>query len=141
MQVFWIAALGFGIVIALFAAQNSTPITLRFLWLSAEGVAVSVLVLISALLGALVTALFGLGREVRMRMARRSLSRTAQAHEQRIAELANTISRLERENADLQEKTDRLQGADLLGPRAADPTEPQPLPAESPRLPLPPGER
>ena len=71
MQIFWIAALIFGIVIALFAVQNSSPTTIRFLWLSAENVAVSVLVMICAALGALVTLMFGLGREVRLGWGRR----------------------------------------------------------------------
>ena len=55
MQVYWIAALVFGIVIALFAVQNSAPVPIRFLWIGVEDVPISVLVLICATLGALVT--------------------------------------------------------------------------------------
>ena len=38
MQIFWTAALIFGIIIALFAVQNSSPTTIRFLWMYAENV-------------------------------------------------------------------------------------------------------
>ena len=41
MQIYWTAALVFGIIIALFAVQNSSPTTIRFLWMSAENVPVS----------------------------------------------------------------------------------------------------
>jgi lipopolysaccharide assembly protein A len=71
MQTYWIAALAFGILVAIFAVQNSMPITVGFLWLSMENVAVSVVILVSAALGAVITGLFGLGREVRYRPRRR----------------------------------------------------------------------
>src|SRR6186997_2861047 len=87
MQIYWILALVFGIVIALFAVQNSGPTTIRFLWLSAEGVAVSVLVMICAALGALVTLMFGIGREVRLQLSRHSARRTVRSHEKRLADL------------------------------------------------------
>ncbi|MGE3911209.1 MAG: lipopolysaccharide assembly LapA domain-containing protein [Chloroflexota bacterium] len=102
MQAFWIAALIFGIVIALFAVQNSAPTTIRFLWISAEGVALSVLVMICAALGALVTLMFGMGREVRLQWSRRSVRRLAAAHEKRIAELEKTVEQLTTEKAALE---------------------------------------
>jgi uncharacterized integral membrane protein len=94
MQGFWIAALAFGIVIALFAVQNGAPTTIRFLWISAEGVPLSVLVMICAALGALVTLMFGLGREVRLQWSRRSARRMVAAHEKRIAELEKAVEEL-----------------------------------------------
>ena len=106
MQVYWIAALAFGIVIALFAVQNSSPTTIRFLWFSAEGVAISVLVMICATLGALVTLMFGLGREVRLRWSRRSVRRTAEALERRVAELEKSVEQLTTEKAALQTQVD-----------------------------------
>lgn len=139
MQIYWIAALAFGIVIALFAVQNAAPITLRFLWLSVEDVPVSVIVLICATLGALVTSLFGLGREVRVRMARRSTGRTVRSQEQRIAELETTIQQLEREKAELQGKVDGRRAA--LEGRAILDESIEPLPPARPPLQLPPSER
>jgi len=136
MQIYWIAALGFGIVIALFAAQNSMPITIRFLWLSVEDVAVSVLVLICATLGALVTALFGLGREIRLRVSGRSTRRTVRSQEQQLAELQATIQQLEREKAELQGRLAGLQG----GGQPPEQGVTEALPIARQPLSLPPGE-
>jgi uncharacterized integral membrane protein len=102
MQAFWIAALAFGIVIALFAVQNSAPTTIRFLWISAEAVPLSVLVMICATLGALVTLMFGLGREVRLQWSRRQALRSVTAHEKKIAELEKTVEQLTTEKAALE---------------------------------------
>ncbi|MFN8525223.1 MAG: lipopolysaccharide assembly protein LapA domain-containing protein [Chloroflexota bacterium] len=101
MQIYWILTLLFGIVIAIFAVQNSTPVTVSFLWLSVEGVAVSVLILISAALGALLTLTFGVGREVRLRWSRRATRRESQARERRLSELEEQIRQLEQEKAAL----------------------------------------
>jgi uncharacterized integral membrane protein len=110
MQAFWIASLIFGIIIALFAVQNSSPTTIRFLWLSAENVAVSVLIMISAALGALVTLMFGLGREVRLGWGRRRSRRTIAAHEKHIADLEKQIEQLTSEKATLQADLDLATG-------------------------------
>jgi uncharacterized integral membrane protein len=110
MQIFWTAALIFGIVIALFAVQNSSPTTIRFLWLSVENVAVSVLVMICATLGALVTLMFGLGREVRLRWGRRRARRTITAHEKQIADLEMAVEQLTAEKAALQSELDVATG-------------------------------
>ncbi len=106
MQVYWIAALAFGILVAIFAVQNSAPITVGFLWLSIENVAVSVVILVSAALGALITGLFGLGREIRHRVRGRSSRRAVQSRERQIAELEETVERLTRERAEVQAKLD-----------------------------------
>ena len=110
MQVFWTAALVFGIVIALFAVQNASPTTIRFLWLSAENVAVSVLVMICAALGAMVTLMFGLGREVRLGWGRRRTQRRLASHEKRIAELEQAVEQLTAEKAALQAELDVATG-------------------------------
>ena len=66
-QVIVFLALAFSIVIAIFAVQNTTPVPLRFLTYSAENVAVSVLVLISAALGAAAILVLGISREASLR--------------------------------------------------------------------------
>jgi lipopolysaccharide assembly protein A len=139
MQIYWIAALGFGIVIALFAVQNSAPVPIRFLWMGVEDVPISVLVLVCATLGALVTFLFGLGREIRMRMAGRSSRRTVRSQEQQIADLQATVQRLELEKADLQGRLEVL-GGTIGGDQEPDRGTTERLPAGRPPLSLPPGE-
>ena len=134
MQIYWIAALGFGIVIALFAVQNSAPVAVRFLWLAIDAVPISVLVLICATLGALVTLLFGFGREIRHRIGLRSTRREARALERRVAELETTIQQLETEKAELRGRWEAYQGqAEAVG--AADE-----LARRSDALPLKPGD-
>jgi len=110
MQIYWTAALAFGIVIALFAVQNSAPTTIRFLWLSAENVPVSVLVMICAALGALVTVMLGLGREMRLGWGRMRSRRTIATHEKRIAELEQAIEQLNGEKSALQSELDVVTG-------------------------------
>jgi uncharacterized integral membrane protein len=111
MQIFWIAALIFGIAIALFAVQNSSPTTIRFLWFSAEDVAVSVLVMICAALGALVTLMFGLGREVKLGWGRHRTRRTIAGQEKQIADLEKRVEQLTAEKAALQADLDVATGA------------------------------
>jgi uncharacterized integral membrane protein len=86
-QVIVLLALAFSILIAIFAVQNTTAVAVQFLTFRAEAVAVSVLVLISALLGALAILFFGLSREVSLRFKQRSVSQQLKQAQARIAEL------------------------------------------------------
>ena len=141
MQTYWIAALVFGIIIALFAVQNSSPTAVRFLWFSAEGVPVSVLILICAALGALVTGMLGLGREVRHQLRRRAQRRAIDTHEKRLAELGSTVEQLSQEKATLQTQVDTLIASGAGIPRyEAVPIYPQPLGDAPKPSPLPEGE-
>ena len=110
MQIYWTAALAFGIVIALFAVQNSSPITIRFLWMSAENAPVSVLVMISAALGALVTLMLGLAREVRLGWGRFRARRASGAMERRLAELEKAVEQVTAEKDALQSELDVATG-------------------------------
>jgi len=86
-QIIVFLALVFSIVIAIFAVQNTTPVAVRFLTWGADAVAVSVLVLISALLGAAVMLLLSLSREVSLRWRHRSVSQQLRTSQARVAEL------------------------------------------------------
>jgi len=87
MQVILFIALAFSIVIAIFAIQNTTPVGVAFVTFHAEAVAVSLLVLISAALGAGVMLLLGIAREVRHGLRHRSLSQQLSASQSRVREL------------------------------------------------------
>jgi lipopolysaccharide assembly protein A len=80
-------ALAFSIVIAIFAVQNTTPVAVSFLTFRADAVAVSVLVLISAALGAAAMLLLGIAREVSLRWSHRGTAQQLKAAQARIAEL------------------------------------------------------
>jgi uncharacterized integral membrane protein len=135
VQTYWIGALLVGIVIALFAVQNSAPTSVHFLWLNAEGVPVSVLIMICAALGAVVTVMLGLAREVRLRLGRRSARRTIEAHEKRLAELTSERDTLVQEKASLQAQLDSLRAESSTAPLyEAVPVSPPPL-GDSPQPP------
>jgi uncharacterized integral membrane protein len=86
-QVIVFLALVFSIVIAIFAVQNTTQVAVQFLTVRVEAVAVSVLVLISAALGALAMLLLGIAREVGIRWRHRTTSQQLRAAQARVAEL------------------------------------------------------
>jgi putative membrane protein len=91
-QVIVFLALAFSIVIAVFAVQNTTPVAVTFLTFRAEAVAVSVLVLISAALGAAAMLLLGLAREISLRWRNRSVTNQLKRSQERIAQLEATQS-------------------------------------------------
>jgi lipopolysaccharide assembly protein A len=80
-------ALVFSIVIAVFAVQNTTQVAVQFLTFRADAVAVSVLVLISAALGALAMLLLGIAREVPIRWRHRAVRQQLSKAQARVAEL------------------------------------------------------
>ena len=86
-QVIVFLALVFSIVIAIFAVQNTTQVAVQFLTFRADAVAVSVLVLISAALGALAMLLLGIAREVPIRWRHRAVSQQLRHAQRRVAEL------------------------------------------------------
>jgi len=86
-QVTLFLALAFAIVIAFFAVQNTQPVSVSFLFWGPATMAASVLVLISAALGAAAMLLFGMAREVRLRWAHRTTSAQLKAAQKRVAEL------------------------------------------------------
>ena len=87
LQLIVFLALAFSIIIAIFAVQNTTPVAVSFLMFRAETVAVSVLVLISAALGAGAMLLLGIAREVRLQLRHRSVAQRLKAAEARVEEL------------------------------------------------------
>jgi uncharacterized integral membrane protein len=86
-QLLVLLALVFAIIIATFAVQNTTPVSVRFLFWQADEVAVSVLVLISAALGAALMLVLGATREVSHRWRQRQLGQQLRAANARTQEL------------------------------------------------------
>jgi uncharacterized integral membrane protein len=80
-------ALAFSIVIAIFAVQNNQVVSVRFLTFQFDGVAVSVLVLISAAVGAAVMLLLGAAREISLRWRHRAEAQQLKVAQARVAEL------------------------------------------------------
>src|SRR5215468_3206138 len=80
-------ALVFSILIAIFAVQNTTAVSVSFLTLQVQQMAVSVLVLISAALGAVAMLLLGVARETSLRWRHRAVAQQLRTAQSRIAEL------------------------------------------------------
>ena len=80
-------ALVFSIIIAIFAVQNITPVDVQFLAFQVHSVAVAVLVLVSAALGALAILLLGVAREVGLRWRHRAVAQQLRTAQARVAEL------------------------------------------------------
>lgn len=91
MQITFALALVFAIAVALFAVQNTTPVAVSFLWFQIPQLAVSVLVLLCAFLGAALTIMVGIGRDLRRALTIRSLRGQLAARDKRITELEDQI--------------------------------------------------
>jgi uncharacterized integral membrane protein len=117
-QVIVFLALAFSIVVAIFAVQNTEPVAVSFLTFRLEQVAVSVLVLVSALCGAAAMLLLGLAREVRLRLRHRSLNQQLKAAHARVGELEAAHAAATRQQAALSVPSDDT----LKLPQAPDPT-------------------
>jgi uncharacterized integral membrane protein len=98
MQIVWIGSLFFAVLIALFAVQNISPVSVNLLFWRVESMPVAMVVLASAALGALTTYLFGLSRQVRGHFERRGHRSTIRNQEGLIEELRTQVRDLEREN-------------------------------------------
>jgi len=80
-------ALVFAIIIAIFAVQNVQPVSVSFLFWGPFSTVSSVLVLISAALGALVMLLIGMTREATLRWRMRAQGQLLTKAQARIAQL------------------------------------------------------
>jgi putative membrane protein len=87
LQLTLVGALIFAVGIAIFAVQNTTPVPVHFLGWRSDALAASVLVLISAALGAATTLLFGVAREVKLRLRLRSQGKQLSTSQDRVHEL------------------------------------------------------
>jgi uncharacterized integral membrane protein len=86
-QVTVILSLLFAVLIAVFAVQNTDPVSVRFLMWGPATMAASVLVLISAALAALAMLLMGTAREVQLRWAHHNTSSQLKTSQKRVAQL------------------------------------------------------
>jgi uncharacterized integral membrane protein len=80
-------ALAFSIVIAIFAVQNNQVVSVQFLSFHFDGVAVSVLVLISAAVGAATMLLLSVAREISLRWRHRAVAQQLKVAQARVSEL------------------------------------------------------
>jgi uncharacterized integral membrane protein len=112
VQLLWIFSLCFALLIAVFAVQNTAPVSVNLLFWRFDDVAVAALVLAAAALGALTTYLFGLSRDIRQRLSLRSARSTARNQDALIEELRARIR-------DLESRQETSPALGIAGPEAA----------------------
>jgi uncharacterized integral membrane protein len=112
VQLLWIFSLCFALLIAVFAVQNTAPVSVNLLFWRFDDVAVAALVLAAAALGALTTYLFGLSRDIRQRLSLRSARSTARNQDALIEELRTRIR-------DLETRQETGPALGIAGPEAA----------------------
>lgn len=94
MQIWFVISLFFSLVVALFAVLNSDIVTIRFFSVSYQ-LSESVVILISAALGAIIAIFLGLFSKVKSSLKTRGLNSKIKDSELRIDELNNTIKNSE----------------------------------------------
>lgn len=91
MQLALVLALAFAVGITLFAVQNTTMVPISFFGLRADNVAVSLMLVIAALVGAALTFVLGLFREIKHRAQLHSLQSRLRVLERRSDELEGQL--------------------------------------------------
>src|SRR4051794_24157810 len=94
MQLAWLGALALAMIVAIFAVQNTAPVTVSFLVWNVSQAALALVIVVSVALGALFTVLLGLPRTVRMQWRARRLRNHLAAQDRRIVELEAELERL-----------------------------------------------
>lgn len=104
LQAVTVLGLAFALLVAVFAIQNSAPVTVTFLKWHLVDVSLALVILGSAAAGAVVVGLLGAVREIRLRLSLRSFRGKAErlAHDlaaarEKVANLEGAVARLEGE--------------------------------------------
>jgi lipopolysaccharide assembly protein A len=137
MQVFMLVGLVFAIIIAIFAVQNTQPVSVTFLTFQSAQLSLSIVVLVSAAIGAVLTFVLGIWRTVRssieLKNGRKRIEeqdRTLQDLQQAQARAQEGLRQLQRENDQLKA---RLAERPAMPPSiAAGPAPTTPAPAPGP---------
>jgi uncharacterized integral membrane protein len=118
-----IAAIACGMV--LFGVQNTQPVSVRFLWLESGLGSLSLVMVLAAVAGALLVALFWLWDQVRFGLRSRRMGRQVHSLEGRSVDLQRRLAELEAENSALREQMAALTGTLVADtPPAAGATQP-----------------
>jgi uncharacterized integral membrane protein len=89
------------VLLVLFGVQNPQPVTVRFLWLVAQDLSLSLVIVIAAICGAVLVGLVSLWGSIRRGVRGLRERRERTALETRTRDLEQKIAALEQENASL----------------------------------------
>jgi uncharacterized integral membrane protein len=125
------ALLVVALLLVLFGVQNPQPVTVRFLWLAAQNLSLSLVIVIAAIFGAALVGLLNLWGSIRrgVRGLRERKERTAL--EVRARDLEARVAALEQENAGLKAKPAASEKPATTEKPAAGEKPPEPTPSSS----------
>ena len=92
------------VLLVLFGVQNPQPVTVRFLWLAARDLSLSLVIVIAAICGATLVGLVNLWGSIRRSVRGRRERKERGALETRARELEQKLAALEQEHAALKAK-------------------------------------
>ena len=90
MQIWFVLSLLFSILVAVFAVLNSNVVPIRLYWVDYQ-LSQSLVILLSAIFGAMIAIFLGIFSKVKSTLKVRELNLTVNSLEQRITELNNQI--------------------------------------------------
>lgn len=90
MQIWFLLSLLFSILVAVFAVLNSNVVPIKLYWIDYQ-LSQSLVILISAILGAMVAIFLGVFSKVKSSLKIRELNLTVNSLEQKVIELNNQI--------------------------------------------------
>ena len=90
MQVWFVLSLFFSILVAIFAVLNSNIVPIRLYWVDYQ-LSQSLVILLSAILGALIAIFLGIFSKVKSTLKIRELNLALKSSEQKITELNNQL--------------------------------------------------
>lgn len=89
------------VLLVIFGAQNTQPVNINFLGLNTGYVSLSLVIIVSAVVGIVLAALVSFWNSIRRNLSQRRVDREHADIKKRNAELEARLSTVERENADL----------------------------------------
>lgn len=97
------------IIMVLFGVQNPQPVNVRFFTLESGNISLSLVIVVSALIGAALIGLLSLWDSARRGIRRMRTNKQFAGLEERNRELERLKTSLEQENAALKERNDQLE--------------------------------
>ena len=111
MQIYLVGALIFALLVAVFAIQNTNPVDIRFLTFQIKEISLVLVILGSALIGALVVFLLGAVKQIGSYRQIKDLKRDNKKYADEIKQLKSKLDSLEND-ADKDNKTEIMETTD-----------------------------
>lgn len=117
MQIYFVVALVFAVLVAIFAIQNSTPVHIKFLFWEIKRISQVLVILGAAAVGALAVLFMGTGKQIRLIWQIRQLTQQnarlreecQQLRQKNLANLNSSGEQLEPENNKLKQEKNNTQ--------------------------------